>query len=136
MFRALLHGLFAVALISLMTAAAPGGAGAQATDKQAAGEQAASGYVAGIPDLPLMPGLTPLPESGLVFDKPGGRIVEAFAEGSMTSKSVRTFYDETLPQLGWRRETPGAYLREGERLSLDFSQDAEGVTVHFRLFPQ
>ncbi len=126
MFRASLHGLFAAALISLLAAALPDGAVAQA----------AGGYVDGIPDLPLMPGLTPLPESGLVFDKPGGRIVEAFAEGKVTSQSVTAFYDETLPQLGWRREKPGAYLREGERLSFDLSQDAEGVTVHFRLFPQ
>ena len=126
MFRPLLHGLFAAALISLPAAALPGGAVAQA----------AGGYVEGIPDLPLMPGLTALPESGLVFDKPGGRIVEAFAEGKVTSQSVTAFYAETLPQLGWRREKPGAYLREGERLSFDLSQDAEIVTVHFRLFPQ
>jgi len=93
-------------------------------------------YVEGIPDLPLMPGLSALPDSGLVFDKPGGRIVEAFAAGSATPQSIVTFYDETLPQLGWRREAPGAYLREGERLKLEVSQAAGKTTVHFRLFPQ
>jgi len=101
-----------------------------------AGAQTAGAYVEGIPDLPLMPGLTALPDSGLVFDKPGGRIVEAFAEGSMTPQSVIEFYAETLPQLGWQREKTGAYLREGERLSLDLSEDTQGITVHFRLFPQ
>jgi hypothetical protein len=83
-----------------------------------------------------MPGLKELPESGLVFDKPGGRIVDAFAQGSMTPQSVIAFYDQTLPQLGWQREKLGAYLREGERLELDLGQDARGTTVHFRLFPQ
>ncbi|MGF1630481.1 MAG: hypothetical protein ACFCUT_13490 [Kiloniellaceae bacterium] len=125
MLRTLLHG-FAIALLCL--AALPGLAAAQDTDS--------GGYVAGIPDLPLMPGLQALPDNGLVFDKPGGRIVEAFAEGGMTPQSVTAFYDETLPQLGWQREAPGAYLREGERLRLDLSQDARGVTVQFRLFPQ
>jgi hypothetical protein len=101
-----------------------------------AGAQTQEAYVEGIPDLPLMPGLKSLPDSGVVFDKPGGRIVEAFAEGSVTPQSIFAFYDQTLPQLGWQREKLGAYLREGERLRLDLSQDAQGVTVHFKLFPQ
>lgn len=120
--RALISFLLAIAL----SAFAPLAAAAQSSDS----------YVEGIPDLPLMPGLKPLPDSGLVFDKPAGRIVEAFAEGSMTVQSVRDFYTAALPQLGWRRDTDGAYLREGERLKLDISQDAGVVTVHFRLFPQ
>lgn len=93
-------------------------------------------YVAGIPDLPLMPGLQSLPDSGVVFDKPGGRIVEAYAEGAVTPRAVHGFYDRTLPQLGWQRAAAGAYLRDGERLSLDVDREAGGVTVHFRLSPQ
>ena len=121
---------FIVAVV-LSLAAAPGFAAAQTAD----------GYVAGIPDLPLMPGLRALPDSGLVFDKPGGRIVEAFAEGgaeggAITPQSVIAFYDETLQQLGWRREAPGAYLRVGQRLTLDLSQDAGKINVHFRQIPQ
>jgi hypothetical protein len=129
MLRALLHGLAAALLLSLVALPAV----AQSSDKVGSGKD---GYVAGIPDLPLMPGLRELPDSGLVFDKPGGRIVEAFAEGTVTAQSVVTFYDAALPQLGWQREAPGAYLREGERLNLDVSQGAAGTTVHFRLFPQ
>ena len=34
-------------------------------------------FVAGTEDVPLMPGLTPVQGSSLVFDKPQGRIVEA-----------------------------------------------------------
>src|SRR3546814_11270477 len=64
MLRILLHGFAAAFLFCF--AAPPGGAAAQ--------DGAGSGYVAGIPDLPLMPGLKELPDSGLVFDKPGGRI--------------------------------------------------------------
>ncbi len=40
-----------------------------------AGEAAA--FRAGVADLPLMPGLAEVPDSGMVFDKPAGRIVEA-----------------------------------------------------------
>ena len=124
MLRALLHCTVLVLLVVLATMVS-GGALAQNAD----------GYLSGIPDLPLMPGLRELPDGGLVFDKPGGRIVETFAEGAMTSVAVRGFYDETLPQLGWRREGRGTYLREGERLNLELEQNAGSVTVHFRLIP-
>jgi hypothetical protein len=130
MLRVLLHGLCFAASISLACGGLSGAAAAQGSDP------AAGRYVDGIPDLPLMPGLKSLPDSGLVFDKPSGRIVEAFAAGGVTAQSVVAFYDATLPQLGWHRETAGAYLREGERLSLDLGQDGATVTVHFRLFPQ
>ncbi|HEY9548625.1 MAG TPA: hypothetical protein VIR45_03910 [Kiloniellaceae bacterium] len=78
MLRILLHGFAAAFLFCL--AAPPGDAAAQ--------DGAGRGYVAGIPDLPLMPGLKELPDSGLVFDKPGGRIVEAFARGDVTAQAV------------------------------------------------
>ena len=120
MFRALLHCCLLVSAFALFAATV----------------EAAEGYLAGIPDLPLMPGLQEVPDSGLVFDKPEGRIVEAYAAGETTPQAVAAFYDQTLPQLGWRREKPGSYLREGERLSLDVESGAQGVTVLFRLFPQ
>jgi len=126
MLRTLLHRILLAALLAL-AALAPA-APLQAQEKD--------GYVAGIPDLPLMPGLQSLPDSGVVFDKPGGRIVEAFAEGKVKAQAVYSFYDQTLPQLGWQREAAGAYLREGERLELDLSEEAGRLTVHFRLFPQ
>lgn len=126
MHRAPLYRLVLAALLSLAVLPAAGAVRAQEN----------GAYVAGIPDLPLMPGLATLPDSGLVFDKPGGRIVEAFAEGRVAPQSVLGFYDRTLPQLGWQREELGAYLREGERLRLDVSEEAGRVTVHFRLFPQ
>jgi len=129
MLRAPQRLLIATALVLLAFIAQPEAVAAQVQD-------GAENYVAGIPDLPLMPGLEALPDSGVVFDKPGGRIVEAFAQGDVSSQSITAFYDETLPQLGWRREAPGVYLREGERLQLAFSQDAGRITVHFRLLPQ
>src|SRR5689334_6805677 len=59
-------------------------------------------FVAGIGDLPLMPGLSPVPEQDVVFDKPAGRIVQAVARGPVKPADVSRFYAETVPQLGWR----------------------------------
>ena len=109
---------------------------AQGPARQVPAHQSPARYVADVADLPLMPGLDEMKESRLVFDKPAGRIVETYASGAMTRYEVLAFYDSTLPQLGWRRDNSGGYLREGERLQLTLREAAGGVTVQFRLFPQ
>ena len=93
-------------------------------------------YLAQLPDLPLMPGLIEIEGAGIAFDKPDGRIVEAYAGGPVEAQAVRTFYRETLPQLGWRLAGADAFAREGERLRLEFLGAAEGLTLRFVLTPQ
>jgi hypothetical protein len=103
---------------------------------------AADGFVAGIDDLPLMPGLRGLPGDVTVFDAPGGRIVEAWAEGTTNREAVLSFYNATLPQLGWTTLAPGLFRREGEALRLEFPpagpggpQTAGRLVVRFYLSP-
>ena len=75
-------------------------------------------FVAGLEDLPLMPGLDAMQEAGVWFDTPQGRIVEAYATGPVTRGAIEAFYAETLPQLGWREAEGGTWLRDGEALKL------------------
>jgi hypothetical protein len=99
---------------------------------------AADPFVAGIDDMPLMPGLTQLAERNVVFDAPSGRIVEAYAEGTVGRDAVRSFYARTLPQLGWRGQGGDRYVREGETLRLEFPEAHPGgnrVLVRFFLAP-
>lgn len=84
-------------------------------------------------DLPLMPGFEERAESGVVFDKPSGRIVQVVAFGQEPPAAVRAFYSETLAELGWRHDGGTAedalkMRREGETLSLDLSR-SDGQTV-------
>ncbi len=81
---------------------------------------AADTFVAGVNDLPLMPGLRALPGDSTVFDAPAGRVVEAWAEGTVTRDTVQSFYRATLPQLGWSVTGPDLFRREGEALRLEF----------------
>lgn len=97
---------------------------------------AQDGFIAGVEDLPLMPGLSEIADAGLVFDKPSGRIVEAFAEGAVSRQAVEAFYDSTLPQLGWSPQSNRTFQREGERLHIKVREGAEGVTVEYRLSPE
>ena len=86
-----------------------------------------------------MPGLTEVPGAGIVFDKPQGRIVEAYAEGAVAGDVVVAFYENTLPQLGWTEVSLPTGLthwrREGEVLQVELLADRRPVRVRFYLTP-
>ena len=111
---------FACVLIALLLVIAPARAG--------------EAFVEGFEDLPLAPGLVNLPEAGTGFDKPTGRIVVAYASGGTTRAAVEQFYSTTIPQLGWTRQG-NAYLRDGERLTIEIIGAQGGVTVRYTLAP-
>ena len=94
------------------------------------------GYVANVEDLPLMPGLSEIAGAGLVFDKPEGRIVEAYARGSLTPEAVLAFYRRSLPPLGWEALGGGRFRREGEALDLEFVSEAAPLVLRFSLRPE
>jgi hypothetical protein len=114
--------LLYAALVSLALLSAPP-AGAQS-------------FVEGVEDLPLMAGLALVPEAGLSFDAPEGRIVVAYAQGDLSAESVLAFYAKTLPQLGWQRSGERSFQREKERLSLDLTRAEGHLTVRFTLAPR
>ncbi len=94
------------------------------------------GFVGGVEDLPLMAGLDEVAEAGMVFDKPAGRIVEAFAVGQVEARAVRAFYAAALPQLGWTQVGAGTFVREGESLIIDIEGDGATLTVRFSIAPR
>jgi hypothetical protein len=95
-------------------------------------------FLPGFDDLPVMPGLSAVDGAGIVFDTPGGRIIEGYAAGEVTRNAVRRFYDETLPQLGWKRVASNEFRREGEQLKIEFegkNKNEALTTVRFTLSP-
>lgn len=103
---------------------------------QAAPARSAEAFVPGFEDLPLAPGLEAVPDAGVTFDSPAGRIVESYAAGRMAQEDVLRFYAATLPQLGWTAETPTRYAREGEELTLDLTRKEGVLSVRFSLSPR
>lgn len=93
-------------------------------------------FVGGLEDLPLMDGLAEDRAAGLVFDKPDGRLVDAYASGPIAPEAVAAFYRETLPELGWRVVGPLVFERDGERLSIETEAAAGEVLVRFHLAPR
>ena len=92
-------------------------------------------FIAEIPDLPLMPGLDELSDAGVVFDKPSGRIVEAYAQGAVSREAVFSFYGQSLPQLGWSRAGDDRFVRDGEALTIEVVEDSRPLTLRFVLRP-
>lgn len=78
----------------------------------------ASEFSSVIEDLPLMPGMAELADNAVVFDTPGGRIVETIALTAATPQDIRRFYAAALPPLGWQAGAAGAYIRNGELLTV------------------
>ena len=107
--------------------------------------------VAGIPDIPLMPGFTEAVDETVIYDKPEGRIVFASASNSAARySSVLDYYRTELLERGWleRRALWGdmAFQRTGELLEINIEpmdgiipasplSDTVGVRVSFQLSP-
>jgi len=96
----------------------------------------AQDFLVGLEDVPLMPGLAAVEDAGMVFDAPGGRIVESYATGALDRGEVIGFYAETLPALGWTALSEVRYLREGEVLVLDLFGPDRDLLVRFTLAPE
>ncbi|MGE5538372.1 MAG: hypothetical protein ACM30I_07125 [Gemmatimonas sp.] len=93
-------------------------------------------FLSVLDDMPLMPGLTEQRDQASDFQTPAGRIVEGTATGTVDARAVTSFYDQTLPALGWTREGPGRFVRERERLVIAVAPRSGSVTVRFSLHPQ
>ncbi|MFH1157922.1 MAG: hypothetical protein V1721_03445 [Pseudomonadota bacterium] len=94
-----------------------------------------AGYSGVIDDLPLMPGMIEKTEDALVFDAPGGRIVETVVETGADLMEIKEFYAATLPSLGWKNTAPDGFIRDNEILKIDFEQQTGISHVHFTLTP-
>ena len=96
----------------------------------------AQSFVPGFEDVPLMPGLRVVRDSGHFFESPAGRLIEIRASGAVTSPAVDRFYWETMPALGWWRREDGSFERTNEVLLIETRGTSGNLTVTFRLFPR
>ena len=92
-------------------------------------------FVAGISDLPLLPGLHLVKEATVIFENPGGRFVHAAAKGDRTEEALWQFYEETLPHLGWRIVKRGRFVRDNESLNIAVEYIDSQIIVRFVVSP-
>ena len=92
-------------------------------------------YSSTIDDLPLMAGMREIAEDAVIFDEPGGRIVETTVVTSWPEEKVKAFYAETLPPLGWRSAGPAQFRRDDEQLAIAFHATSGENLVSFSITP-
>jgi hypothetical protein len=87
-------------------------------------------------DVPVMPGLSEVPDMALSFDKPAGRIAQAGAiVGELSEESIYSFYEQSLKQLGWQAQQGNIYVRDGEKLEISIRKTGQSAVVQFMLRP-
>lgn len=93
-------------------------------------------YLTTVPDLPLMAGMQKITDSGVVFDKAEGRIIEESVKAAnLDAQTVRDFYAKTLPALGWRQAGEQRFLRNGEQLIVTLDKVQGEALVKFAVSP-
>ena len=55
---------------------------------------------------------------------------------AVSRAAVRSFYLDTLPNLGWRAKAEALFQREDEELRLDITGDDGALVVRFTLQPR
>jgi hypothetical protein len=92
-------------------------------------------YVLGSDDIPLFPGLQLMEDDSSSFDSPVGSIVISKYLGDFRLRSVKSFYLEALPQLGWKLVSNESeiisFIREDDKLEIRLNYASKGLYVRF-----
>ena len=98
-------------------------------------EDESGGFLAAIQDVPLMAELTEDRAAALDFDKPDGRLIEAYAYGAVSVEDASGFYLAVMPEFGWQIVEGLVFSREGEMLRIEFITEKRSLVVRFVLSP-
>ncbi len=78
-------------------------------------------FFSSLNDVPLMQGMEEVETRAISFDKPGGRISEAYAViDDLKKMDILYFYQQTLPQLGWGQVSASKFFRRDEVMEFSF----------------
>lgn len=96
---------------------------------------AGTAYSTVIEDLPLMQGMQEKADEAVIFDQPGGRILETQTIVAAPPSAVTDFYAAALPSLGWQATSATTYTRDKETLTLAVERTGGLTAAHFTLTP-
>lgn len=102
-----------------------------------AGVASTTQFFQGLPDIPVAAGVRPLPEGAIVFEKPGGRIVQLICtiDTPNSETEILDFYRQALPAFGWVPRSTHSYNRDGETLSFVFRTENRQTYMDISVSP-
>lgn len=93
-------------------------------------------FFSALHDIPLMDGMTEIQDETMMFDKPGGRIIDAYAiSDRLSSQDITLYYNATLPQFGWGKTDNLHFYRDKEILSLSFPKHDDATLLKISIRP-
>jgi imidazoleglycerol phosphate synthase glutamine amidotransferase subunit HisH len=92
-------------------------------------------FVQGSEDIPLLVGMEKISDGTLGFDSASGSIITSSYSTNIEQKKIKTFYLQTLPQMGWNitrnAENSINFKREKENLEIEFAKEERAQVVRF-----
>ena len=83
---------------------------------------ASESFVEGMEDVPLPEGVTTLPNQDFSFGNDDTQLVEVYFQSESDFAKILKFYRESLPQLGWNKQS------ESDKIAV-FERGAEELSV-------
>ncbi len=86
-------------------------------------------------DIPLMDGMKMSVSEQMDFDTPTGQVLSL--DGIIKNKTgddVLLFYENVLPQMGWKKVETGSFVRQNDTLNIVILKNKKPAKVRFEIF--
>ena len=93
-------------------------------------------FLKGIDDIPTYKNMVHVEDSLVMFDKVNGRFVSTEMIGQYKYSDVSKFYNQILPNLGWKLVKKNLYIRAEESLELEYKFNGKDLRVVFNISPK
>ena len=93
-------------------------------------------FITGIEDLPIFDSLEIDEDNLIIFDKIDSRLVTVNLSGTVNLSEVRDYYENILPNLGWKMLNKEKYVRDSEILNLEYKTKNKKVYLTVKIKPK
>lgn len=93
-------------------------------------------FITGIEDVPIFDSLEIDEDNLIIFDKVDSRLVTVNLSGTVNLSEVRDYYENILPNLGWKMLNKEKYVRDSEILNLEYKTKNKKVYLTVKIKPK
>ena len=93
-------------------------------------------FITGIEDLPIFDSLEVDEDNLIIFDKADSRLVTVNLFGTVNLGEVKDYYENILPNFGWKMINKKKYVRDSEILNLEYETKNKKVYLTVKIKPK